>query len=325
MSRNMRIGIISLLSIGVLVGGYWAFSAYQDQRLLLAVHAGDQAMVESALFWGADVNHPESPPAIAARMCLLHLGNSGISGVSQGRPFWETLLLLLDHGADIDQPNERGYTALDYLAQSGSLHGVKELVERGADVNSRIDNRRHSPHPLVLAARARGSRQAGQFFEVITYLVEQGSDLNATCFEGHTALYYAAGQNPIVGYEPVRTLLEAGARVNPERPKFSPLHQAARYGRVANVRMLLQYGAEVDFSHRPPGQGGYTPAFATARFGEAREADAVKVLRLLIDAGANLDLELAGMPPIRESPLTQRALNMPEDEVAKLYPDRATR
>jgi len=322
MPRKFQFGLIALLIGGV---GYWGFHAYQNQRLMLAAHRGSISTAESALRWGAEVNQSDSPIASAARMQLLYRTASDTSESGSGRAYHNLIQLLLHHGAEINNPDHRGYTALDYLVQTGSLQDVKAVVERGADVNSLVEIPGHDPHPLILAASARDNhdpnRSLYDYNRVIEYLVENGADVNAEDHRGHTALYYVAGQSPGYVNHPllVKLLLAAGAEVNPKRPDFGPLHQAARNGRPSIVRVLLQHGADVNQSHRPPGEGGYTPAFMAAYFMEAGEEDRVKVLRLLIDAGAQLDLAVAGKPPIRESPLVQRAMAMTEDQVATLY------
>ncbi|MCC5850394.1 MAG: ankyrin repeat domain-containing protein [Verrucomicrobia bacterium] len=299
-------------------GLYRMNRSYQNQRLLLAVYHGSSPMAESALRWGADVNHRDSPIAVSARNLLLSTTLISPRKTGKVHLYHDLIHLLLDHGANINHPDPRGYTALDYLVQTGSLHYVKEAVESGAAVNRDLSESGRGTTPLMLAAQARRlpnlfASHHDAYHRIIALLLEQGADVNAEDLNGRTALYYMAGQRR--AHATVLLMLEAGARVNPERPDRGPLHLAAMNGRPSVVRELLKHGAKVD---HPTGEG-FTPAFLAAYANSGHETDGVEVLRILIEAGANLDLEFAGRPPIRESPLAKRALTLSEEKSSRLH------
>ena len=50
---------------------------------------------------------------------------------------FEMVKLLIDHGADVNQKNFRGATALMAAAGAGTPALVKYLIEKGADVKAR--------------------------------------------------------------------------------------------------------------------------------------------------------------------------------------------
>jgi ankyrin repeat protein len=105
-----------------------------------------------------------------------------------------------------------GCTPLMVVVVRGDLPTVKYLISHGADVNAQYDG-------------------AG------TYLCG-----NAAQQYPMTALMLAAERsNP----EIVRALLEAGAEPNVSTMgRRTPLSEARRLHRDANVRLLLQYGAK---------------------------------------------------------------------------------
>jgi ankyrin repeat protein len=100
---------------------------------------------------------------------------------------------------------------------------------------------------------------------------------------GDTPLHYAAwhGATNIV-----RFLLRAGADVNARgNDGYAPLHYAARYGKAAAARAVLAAGAVVDAVN----DFGFTPLFIAVR----ARADTRRLVRVLLDAGATVDLNTA--------------------------------
>lgn len=95
------------------------------------------------------------------------------------------------------------------------------------------------------------------------------------------ALCWAARLGPP---EVVKILLEKGADVShPDAAGNTPLHWAAQLGQLEIARMLLAHGASPD----QPNQTGHSPLLAAAR---SPAWDAPRVAQLLLDAGAQADL-----------------------------------
>ncbi len=79
--------------------------------------------------------------------------------------------------------------------------------------------------------------------ELARWLVERGIDLGATDSRGNTALHLRAGHYQ----KDIKTLLELGADVHDARASCgTPLHSAADACSVHNVRLLIEYGAQVN-------------------------------------------------------------------------------
>lgn len=57
--------------------------------------------------------------------------------------------LLIDNKADLEEPNDEGYTPLMEAAREGHRDVVELLLSRGANVNSRVDENLETPLTLA--------------------------------------------------------------------------------------------------------------------------------------------------------------------------------
>jgi len=201
---------------------------------------------------------------------------------------FETAIALLDAGAD---PNGHpgGYTALHALTWvrkpirgdgnpppigSGSLTSdefARLIVERGADVNARLENGSSSrgrftttgSTAFVLAARASDAA-------FLRLLVGLGADPQIPNADHCTALMAAAGVGALAdgddtagteeeAIEAVRLLLELGADVNAvDDNGETAMHGAAYQSRFQLVALLAEQGADIAIWNRD-NKWGWTP------------------------------------------------------------------
>ncbi|KAK3248559.1 hypothetical protein CYMTET_31089 [Cymbomonas tetramitiformis] len=206
----------------------------------------------------------------AAARALLEAG-AGVNAGTGQRPLHgaaeggmvEMLRELVDKGADVDAEDGEGHTALTVALAGGQEAAARALLEAGAGVNAGTGRR-----PLHAAAE-RGT------VELVRELLEKSAEVDAEDREGRTALTVALafGQEAAA-----RALLEAGAGVNAGTGR-RPLHAAAERGTVELVRELLEKSAEVDAEDRE-GRTALTVALA---FGQEAAA------RALLEAGAGVN------------------------------------
>lgn len=116
----------------------------------------------------------------------------------------------------------------------GNLEKVKEMVQKGADVNGRV-----STGNLVTPLHNATSRGHEK---VVAYLLDQGADISARNNIGETPLHLAIRHNfPNL----VILLLDRGANIQEgDNEENSPLHKAAMMGFVRIIEILLQRGAD---------------------------------------------------------------------------------
>lgn len=86
---------------------------------------------------------------------------------------------------DIDQPDDRGRSALAHAAMKGHTHVVKLLVKEGADVNRRNDKNRSA---LWYASLSHPSVTQQRRLEVVEHLLCKGANPNIQAQDGTTAL-----------------------------------------------------------------------------------------------------------------------------------------
>ncbi|KAI4260827.1 MAG: hypothetical protein L6R42_003858 [Xanthoria sp. 1 TBL-2021] len=124
-----------------------------------------------------------------------------------------------------------GCTPLHHAAAFGHLQTVRYMLECGADLEAR-DNERTALHQATWKDHR----------AVVERLLKEGASSNETDDEGETALHQAAWRGHS---ELTKLLLDHGANLNPkDRTGQSPLHQAASNGSIAVVNLLLEKGAD---------------------------------------------------------------------------------
>ncbi len=165
---------------------------------------------------------------------------------------------LIERGADIEKTSRDGWDALKWAALRENLQNIDILIENGADVNRK--NPENGRTPLMEAASAGKARAA-------TALIEHGAGLDTKDTEGYSALTYAVAlNNPRItdillaeGADPnirgldgtpvllvaqseifimprvIRSLIEAGADICPEREVDRPAFRAAAGGELRQM------------------------------------------------------------------------------------------
>lgn len=123
--------------------------------------------------------------------------------------------------------------ALRQAAQDGQMTVVKDLIDKGADVNARDEAGRTA---LLWVAPARDNPEMAKF------LITKGADVNAKDNAGETALMIAASQsNPGI----VTALLEAGAEVDAQNKTGGTALMAAAFrANLEEIKILLNNNAD---------------------------------------------------------------------------------
>ena len=152
------------------------------------------------------------------------LGGFAGEDIDVGPSLSKIVRLLLEHGADVTARDDDHSTPLHFAAEYGRVEVVHMLLEHAANPGADDDDRKTA------------------FLVVLEYV-------NARDAEGKSPLHLASqGSNHesqnVNLCNVVRLLLEHGADVNAlSNGRSTPLHIAARRGRIEVVRVLLEHGA----------------------------------------------------------------------------------
>lgn len=266
-----------------------------------AVHNGNLTLVKQLIKAGADVNarneYSASPVSEAAI-----LGDA------------EIMKVLLKAGADPESPNADDQTALMIVARSNNIDTAKLLLKHGANVNAAEKWRGQN---AVIWAAAQSQP------EMLKVLIKAGGDPNSRSMTnqrdrmvsaerrfqwrpagGLTALSYAAREGCM---ECAKILVEAGADVDiGDVENVSPLLTAIINMRFDTAKYLIEAGANINkWSFR-----GENPVYAAVDVNtiphggypdrpSEDKTTSLEILKILLEAGANPNLQLKLQPTYR--------------------------
>jgi ankyrin repeat protein len=263
-----------------------AASSMAASRLLTAIRSGDVRAVKAQLGAGVSLDTPADEGLTPLMYAVM----------TAGPP---VMRALLDAGAGVNTSNAEGITALHMAAFD--LEKTRLLIERGANVNAATQA---GETPLIIAADRPGSS------EIIALLIAKGADPSARPPSGFTALLRAAysgdaaamrlltangvkvADNPDLARsaafghcrECLEIALTGGASPNGARNRRTALQDAAAFGDLAMVRMLVEKGADI----QAVDTRGYT---ALMRAALSYEPGAAQVVEYLLARGASTSLK----------------------------------
>ena len=194
---------------------------------------------------------------------------------------------LLSAGAAVNTPtssNNNKETPIHLVAEQGPVAILSVLLNHGADVRARnaIGNT-----PLMISAME--SRA-----DMVAALLANGSDPNSGT-DIETALLLACRRG---SHSAITALIEAGADVNKSNKwGVAPLHEAAEWGSVTDVRYLLAY----DANPRARAYGINTPLYYALRTSDnpLPKVSNVEIVRALLETDVPRDDVFAnGWTPI---------------------------
>jgi ankyrin repeat protein len=199
--------------------------------------------------------------------------------------------LLLEHGADINTPNEDNVTPLHLASYYGGVEIARVLLDCGAAANSK-GNQGRTPLHSVAEGRYLYSQDDG--ICVAQLLLGCGADVNAPDEDNKTPLHLASYYKKV---EVARALLDGNAATNSkDNQGRTPLHVVAEGYSTDNdilAQLLLERGADVN----APDDDNETPLHVACYFGT------IKMVMVLLNAGSNPSAKNAqGQTPLHLVP-----------------------
>ncbi|KAI5843102.1 kinase-like domain-containing protein [Morchella snyderi] len=223
--------------------------------LYFAVISGDLECVKFIVRSGADIKHRDrhgySPLHIAVERAhivmidyLISLGFDVMEELVDGRAAldlaaescnYDIIKFLVKKGADVShRDHSMGMTALQRVAQEGSLPSAVYLLKHGAKANEMTSNGRT---PLFFACVSNN-------VDLVQYLMlNGGGKISDRTDEGYTSLHSAAqsGHVPMIEF----VLAQGVSVTEPTNDNRTPLYFATMSGSLDAVLFLLKNGAEI--------------------------------------------------------------------------------
>lgn len=300
---------LSLLAAGTDVN---ARLADGSTALLYAAYNGNAELTKALLDAGADPNVGNE------------YGSFPLSEAVQSGNV-DVIRLLLEHDANPDQGNLEGETALMVAARAGNLDAAKLLLEHGADVNAKES---WGGQNALMWASAQSQP------EMMKLLIAHGADLNehgaARYWDrrimneprpkdmnkgGFNPILYAARQGCV---ECVNVLAGAGADLNATDPdRTSALNLALINLHFDTAAALIEAGADVnqwDLFGRAPLYNAIDlhtlPTGGRTDIPSEDKLTGIEVAKLLLERGANPNMQLKVRPPYRNAVFDRGADNV---------------
>jgi ankyrin repeat protein len=330
---------VGLLAVAALVAASSVASA-ADSSLVVAAERGDRAAAlgllakkadpnapgpdgTTAIMWAAANDDLELVRALIAAKANVRLKNQfGTTAITEAAIIGSEKVVdaLLKAGADPNTRNPEGETPLMAVARSGKVEAAKRLLEAGADVNA---TESFGGQSALMWAAAQGQG------EMVKLLVSKGADLNARGVirqwerkviteprpkdmnkGGFTPLLYAAREGCV---DCVRNLIAAGADLDLEDPeRITPLVMAILNLHFEAAAELIRGGADVnkwDLYGRSPlymaADVSTLPVKGNGAMAVIPSEDSITALdvaKMLLEKGANPNLQLKRRPPYRDVP-----------------------
>ncbi|XP_059174816.1 ankyrin repeat and KH domain-containing protein 1-like [Physella acuta] len=181
--------------------------------------------VKLLIKYGANVNFKD------------HNGKTPLMKASKISDTQDVLRALLQAGADVNQQNNKGESALHYAAVCESTDNAKILLEFKSDINLQ-NNMGMTP---LFYSLPRGHK------DMIDFLIENNADVNRMDNKGNTPLLYACSpffNDPI---EAIKILVSAKAFVNHQNHEgYTALMLAAKQTNFEIINTLHDSGANVN-------------------------------------------------------------------------------
>lgn len=218
---------------------------------------------------------------------VLHEGY--IKGLKKAQTIIESMLDDENGNVDNEKLNEELCKACQ-LARD--VYEIQELIDEGADVNYGVNEGGSLLGTPLMNATA-NKKGAGP--QIISFLVDNGADVNAITYGHHEHLMVARITPLMVAAhhgtpETIKALVKEGADLEAVNSMGeTALHTACQYGKFKNAKALLSLGANVNAKNNR----GKVPLY-TASVYNSHEPTIFPLLKLLLDAGSEITTRTIG-------------------------------
>lgn len=209
-----------------------ALAAYQETPLLLAASQGHHDVVALLISKGADVNVATQLPEHHDSYTKLHQYTPMDWAITEGHT--QTIAILVSAGAQAQYLHTKiNHKTLTQLIKTNNLNHVKVLTQHNPALIHEIQEAGYSP---LHVAAAHGHT------EILSYLLEQGADLNYAIQKNNRYQDMTAFEIAVLKkfFDSAILLLNKGAHIPPAvTGKDHPIHFAVKAGHTLLVNKLI--------------------------------------------------------------------------------------
>ena len=211
-------------------------STILTEPLQLAVRSGDAIQTKTLLDAGADPNARD----LETRRTALEVASLVVQYPVKVAD------ILHQHGANINQADDEGWTLLHHATFRGRIREVRWLLRKGADIERISQGRRtidgailNWVTPLQIAASSKSSVS----LSCLNELLQAGAGVETAANEGYAAINLAARTG---SHRAITMLLAAGAKLDNSNnlTHDTPILEAIRHQQLDVVKYLLSLDAE---------------------------------------------------------------------------------
>ena len=170
--------------------------------------------------------------------------------LAAGEGYEETVQMLLDDGANVDEQDWLGSTALDWAAPGGHVETIRVLLSYGCDLKLRDMYENTALHWAI------------QHETIVRLLLANGAEVDARNDRGQTALSWVARDGPLSVAQILLVDYNADVDVQ-DGYGCTALHGAALRGREQMLQLLLKHRADPNVTDKD----GWTPLHIAAMKG----------------------------------------------------------
>jgi ankyrin repeat protein len=336
----MNVRLAGLVVAWSVIGAAGTAADALEVSLLEAAEAGDRAAALAALEAGGDVDARAADGTTALMWAAYHddlelverliaagadvdaKNDFGAFALSEAAIIGSTPIIeaLLEGGAQADAKNPEGETALMAVARTGNVEAAAALLDAGADVNA-IEQWGGQSALMWAAAQSQP--------EMVKFLIAKGAEVDARGAirqwerkvikeprpkdmnqGGFTPLLYAAREGCI---DCARELVAGGADLDlPDPHRVTPLSMALLNLHFDFAAYMIEAGADLDkwdlYGRTPLYLAADTntlPVMGNGAMVVLPSVDkhtGLDIARLLLERGANPNIQLKRRPPYRNVP-----------------------
>lgn len=196
-----------------------------------------------------------------------------------------TVQKLIDAGANVNELDSSGYTPVMYAVWSGKTETVKVLINKGADVSAK-DKSGYTP---LLWASSYG------YLDIAKLLIDRGADVNARGYDGSTPYSLALQANNAELSELLKNKgadITKGTDVDVKNDVDSTvLLSAVEANNIEMVKNLVESN-KINLEVKDA-QGMTALAYAAYNTYSAKYYSQIKIIKILIKAGADINAKTA--------------------------------